>query len=386
MSRNSRSNIPIYALLALVLVQFVALAALLAAHDGRKTEEPTPPAAQEAQEAALSADEENIPAWLEPVEETVAEKEPPEDALSAPDILADASLIAHGMGAVAAPEDGAANSAAAIGDPDGGASGDETADALTDANGRELVTVLNCLEGFQAQYAAGVRVFEADLRLTSDMEVVLRHDWRAGWQEGVSETSIPTLEEFLETPVLGEYTPLSFQDLLLLMEEYPDVCIITDTKFTEAEVVTAQFTAMLSDAKELGLTYLFDRFVIQVYDELMFKVVDGLHDFPHYIYTLYATGFAGTEGAFREAASFCADNGFLGLTLWDYWWREAYAPIARELGVAVYVHTVNDAQEARELLDQGVSGIYTDTLTPADLTAEASTSGGETPERMEEGA
>ena len=386
MSRNSRSNTPIYALLALVLVQFVALAALLAAYDGRKTEESPPPAAQEAQEAALSAEEENIPAWLEPVEETVAEKEPPEDALSAPDILADASLIAHGMGAVAAPEDGAADSAAASGDPDGGASGDETADALTDANGRELVTVLNCLEGFQAQYAAGVRVFEADLRLTSDMEVVLRHDWRAGWQEGVSETSIPTLEEFLETPVLGEYTPLSFQDLLLLMEEYPDVCIITDTKFTEAEVVTAQFTAMLSDAKELGLTYLFDRFVIQVYDELMFKVVDGLHHFPHYIYTLYATGFAGTEDAFREAASFCADNGFLGLTLWDYWWREAYAPIARELGVAVYVHTVNDAQEARELLDQGVSGIYTDTLTPADLTAEASTSGGETPERMEEGA
>ena len=382
MSRNSRSNTPIYALLALVLVQFVALAALLAAYDGRKTE-PTPPAAQE---AALSAEEENIPAWLEPAEETVTEKEPPEDALSAPDILADASLIAHGMGAVAAPEDGAADSAAASGDPAGGASGDETADALTDANGRELVTVLNCLEGFQAQYAAGVRVFEADLRLTSDMEVVLRHDWRAGWQEGVSETSIPTLEEFLETPVLGEYTPLSFQDLLLLMEEYPDVCIITDTKFTEAEVVTAQFTAMLSDAKELGLTYLFDRFVIQVYDELMFKVVDGLHHFPHYIYTLYATGFAGTEDAFREAASFCADNGFLGLTLWDYWWREAYAPIARELGVAVYVHTVNDAQEARELLDQGVSGIYTDTLTPADLTAEASTSGGETPERTEEGA
>lgn len=386
MSRNSRSNTPIYALLALVLVQFVALAALLAAYDGRKTEESPPPAAQEAQEAALSAEEENIPAWLEPAEETVTEKEPPEDALSAPDILADASLIAHGMGAVAAPEDGAADSAAASGDPDGGASGDETADALTDANGRELVTVLNCLEGFQAQYAAGVRVFEADLRLTSDMEVVLRHDWRAGWQEGVSETSIPTLEEFLETPVLGEYTPLSFQDLLLLMEEYPDVCIITDTKFTEAEVVTAQFTAMLSDAKELGLTYLFDRFVIQVYDELMFKVVDGLHHFPHYIYTLYATGFAGTEGAFREAASFCVDNGFLGLTLWDYWWRETYAPIARELGVAVYVHTVNDAQEARELLDQGVSGIYTDTLTPADLTAEASTSGGETPERMEEGA
>ena len=81
MSRNSRSNTPIYALLALVLVQFVALAALLAAYDGRKTEESPPPAAQEAQEAqeaVLSAEEENIPAWLEPAEETVTEKEPPD--------------------------------------------------------------------------------------------------------------------------------------------------------------------------------------------------------------------------------------------------------------------------------------------------------------------
>lgn len=340
-------------LLALVVLLFAGLLGVLLADSRSQAALAAEEEGAGTEDAAAQADETETPSWLypaEPEEETVQEKEPPEGALSATEILAGAQVIAHGMGAM------------------------------------EGIATLNCLEGFQQQYERGVRVFEADLRLTSDMEVVLRHDWRAGWQEGVSETSIPTLEEFLETPVLGEYTPLSFQDLLLLMEEYPDVCIITDTKFTEAEVVTAQFTAMLSDAKELGLTYLFDRFVIQVYDELMFKVVDGLHHFPHYIYTLYATGFAGTEDAFREAASFCADNGFLGLTLWDYWWREAYAPIARELGVAVYVHTVNDAQEARELLDQGVSGIYTDTLTPADLTAEASTSGGETPERTEEGA
>ena len=77
--------------------------------------------------------------------------------------------------------------------------------------------MLNCLEGFQAMYAQGVRVFEADLRMTSDQKVVLRHDWRKGWQRGIRETSIPTLEEFLNAPILGKYTPLSFQDLLLLM-------------------------------------------------------------------------------------------------------------------------------------------------------------------------
>ena len=48
-------------------------------------------------------DEEEAPLWLqpaEPEEETVQEKEPPEGERSAPEILAEAQIIAHGMGAM----------------------------------------------------------------------------------------------------------------------------------------------------------------------------------------------------------------------------------------------------------------------------------------------
>ncbi|MBR2894647.1 MAG: hypothetical protein IKC03_03180 [Oscillospiraceae bacterium] len=252
----------------------------------------------------------------------------------AADILASSRVISHGMGAVG------------------------------------TVTTLNCLEGFQAQYAKGVRVFEVDLRMTHDLQVVLRHDWRAGWQEGVSETAVPTLREFLSKPLLEDYTPLSFRDLLKLMEQYPDICIVTDTKFTDAEVVTLQFEAMLRDARELGLTYLFDRMVIQVYSPLMFKIVDHLHHFPNYIYTLYSIGFGQTEAAFEEISVFCIENGIAGVTMWDSWWREAYAPIAQEYGISVYTHTVNNADAARTMLAQGVSGVYTDRLLPEELLAE----------------
>ena len=279
-------------------------------------------------------DEEEAPLWLqpaEPEEETVQEKEPPEGERSAPEILAEAQIIAHGMGAM------------------------------------EGVATLNCLEGFQQQYERGVRVFEADLRLTSDLQVVLRHDWRAGWQAGISETQIPSLTAFLNRPILERYTPLSFRDLLLLMEEYPDICVITDSKFTDAEIVTLQFEAMLEDARELGLSYLFDRMIIQVYSELMYKVVDNIHPFPHYIYTLYAEGFGRTEDAFREIAAFCSENGILGITMWDYWWNESYLPIAQEYGLRVFAHPVNDPQEALALLESGVSAVYTDTLAPGSL-------------------
>ena len=340
MARFGKYTFVIYLLSALAALELIALAAVLAG--------PAVPAAAAAETAAVP---EQMPAWLEPApqrEELPEEKDPPPGERTAAEILEEQRIIAHGMGAIA---------------------------------GR---ATLNCLEGFQAQYENGVRVFEVDLRLTADQQVVLRHDWRAGWQAGVSETSVPTLEQFLDKPLLGRFTPLSFQDLLRLMEQYPDVCVVTDTKFTDAEIVKLQFEAMVRDGAELGLSYLFDRMIIQVYDQLMFRVVDSVRHFDYYIYTLYTDGFARTEADFREKADFCAENGIMGITMWDYWWREDYAPIAREKGLKVFAHTVNAPEQALALLAEGVSAVYTDELTPGDLTEEPET-GAENQASAEEG-
>lgn len=354
MTRFGKYSNLICLLFAIAVVEFIGLAGLLisgAAGGGDPEEEVL---AAPAEEAPPPGSGEEDPAGAERTE-TPEQEEPPKEKAkpagerTAPEILAGAQLITHGMGAV-----------------DG-------------------VTVLNCLEGFQAQYDKGVRVFEVDLRLTRDHQVVLRHDWRAGWQSGISETSIPELKEFLARPILKQYTPLSFRDLLLLMEEHPDICIVTDTKFLDPEIITLEFEAMVQDAADLGLSYLFDRMVIQIYNPLMFRIVDTIHHFPCYIYTLYSEGFAQTEDAFREKAAFCQENGILGVTMWSYWWREAYAPIAQEYGVAVYTHTVNDPEAALRQLESGVSAVYTDILTPEDL--EGPADGPENqPESLEEGA
>ena len=274
----------------------------------------------------------------EPSEEEPAEpqeKETPEDEQSAAEIIAGTQVIAHAMGAI-----------------DG-------------------LRTPNCLEGFLAQYEAGVRVFEVDLRLTRDCKVVLRHDWwDAAWQEGIDWVHIPTREQFLSEKILGRYTPLSFQDLLLLMEEYPDVCVITDTKFTESDVFTIQFDAMLEDARELGLTYLFDRIFIQVYSGNMRTALHNMYPFPHYIYTLYQdpdAPFKGTVEDFRARAAYCRERGIEGITMYDSLWKPEFAAIAAEYGVRVYVHTVNDPEAAAALLDAGVDAVYSDSLTPGDL-------------------
>lgn len=263
----------------------------------------------------------------------VTEKTPPVGELTATDILSKSKVIAHGMGVAPGQKAGE--------------------------------TPLNCLEAFEAQYAAGVRVFEVDLRLTRDGEVVLRHDWwHSDWQEGISWTLIPTRADFVSKPILGKYTPLSFQDLLRLMERYPDICIITDTKFTDSDVFSLQFDAMMEDARELGLTYLFGRIAVQFYNENMCTALNNIYAYPHYIYTLYMESFDCSEKAFREKAAYCASLGIEAITMDESRWRDSFASIADEYGVKVYVHTVNDKDKAKNLLDAGVDGVYTDSLTP----------------------
>ena len=126
----------------------------------------------------------------------------------APDAYASAPLVAHAMGQI----------------------GDHTG--------------TNSLEAFQNSYAAGYRLFECDLAMTSDGKVVLRHDWSAGLQEGVDPEHIPTAEEFQARPIYGQYTPLTFADLLGLLAVYPDVYFILDGKDTDAGSVTKQYTAI----------------------------------------------------------------------------------------------------------------------------------------------
>ncbi len=282
-----------------------------------------------APDEAAAADADEAPANSEAI---VPEKEKPAGELSATEILANSRLVAHGMGSI------------------GG------------------LTTPNCVESFLAQYEAGVRVFEVDLRLTRDAQVVLRHDWWVTWQDGIDWVHIPTLEKFLSEKILDTYTPLSFRDLLLLMEAYPDICVITDTKFTESDIFSIQFDAMLADAHELGLTYLFDRIAIQVYDGNMRTGLNNIYPFPHYIYTLYQdSSFKGTTASFREKAAYCAERGIKGITMDQYWWKPAFAAIAEEYGIKVYVHTVNDIDKAKKLLAEGVSGVYTDSIKPEDI-------------------
>ena len=81
-------------------------------------------------------------------------------------------------------------------------------------------TYLNSKESFLAAYQMGCRLFEVDLTRTSDGVWVCRHSWKQslGQWDG-EEAKVLSSEEFLASPIYGKYTPLTFEDLMLLLKE-----------------------------------------------------------------------------------------------------------------------------------------------------------------------
>lgn len=223
------------------------------------------------------------------------------------------------------------------------------------------------LEAFRCNYEKGLRVFEVDMEITGDDKVVLRHDWDQRIQEGISSADPPTQERFLSIPILGEYTPLSFEDLCGIMMEYPDIWIVTDTKYKDPEMVKKQFTIMKETAIEADALDVFDRFIVQLYSEEMFEAVETVYSFDSYIFTMYQRWFGGDEAEFTKICRWSYEHNVDNIAMgWDLVNKDILE-ISSRYHLDVYVNTVNKAEKAKELLKDGAKGVYTDRLSPSDF-------------------
>lgn len=221
----------------------------------------------------------------------------------------------------------------------------------------------NSLDAFEENYNKGLRTFEVDLQMTSDDKVVLRHDWGQAIQAGISSEHIPTEEEFLTMPILEKYTPMSFADLCLLMKEYPDIWIVTDSKYTDVENVKKQFNILVQTAEECNAVDVLDRMVIQIYNERMYGQLKEIYPFKSFIFTLYMR-WDGSDEGFVDICRWCVNHDLDVITMWDYFASEDIQEIAQRYNRSIYVHTVNDVSAAKEFLKQGIRGVYTDDIYP----------------------
>ncbi|MBP2109872.1 phosphatidylinositol-specific phospholipase C/glycerophosphodiester phosphodiesterase family protein [Paenibacillus sp. FSL H8-0122] len=227
----------------------------------------------------------------------------------------------------------------------------------------------NTKDAFIANYEQGTRIFEADLLLTSDEQLVARHEWTTGMSKklGQQEVLPPdkqgevlTHDEVMNSPVLELYSPLDIEKIVNLMEIYPDTYIVTDTKELEPEQVTKQFQLIVEAARKKDPALL-ERIVPQIYSREMLEVVKQVYAFPEIIYTLYQT-----EDSDEVVIEFVKQTG-VDITMPTTRATKSFVRNLKKAGARVYVHTVNDEQEIVELSRLGVNGFYTDFVPENDL-------------------
>ncbi|MBE0340101.1 glycerophosphodiester phosphodiesterase [Paenibacillus sp. 28ISP30-2] len=228
----------------------------------------------------------------------------------------------------------------------------------------------NAREAFMNNYKKGSRVFEVDLMFTSDGHLVARHEWTESFTEqmqqeqavGKEQGGKPwSYEQFKNTPIYGSYTPVDWNDVLDLLEKYPDAYVVTDTKEQDPAQIKQLFAQLTRQAQEKN-PELLSRIVPQIYDEEMLRTLRSIYPYTSIIYTLYAT-----EDTDDQIIRFVQQNDLTAVTLPENRVSGALVECLRQAGAVCYVNTINDLKDAADYEQMGVRGFYTDVLTEKEL-------------------
>ncbi|MDR0553212.1 MAG: hypothetical protein LBG76_00225 [Treponema sp.] len=228
---------------------------------------------------------------------------------------------------------------------------------LFDRNGA-MLTYTNSKEAIEQNYRRGHRVFEIDFYLTRDGRLAAVHDWEHGKNiTGENWMEAPSLAEWKKSKIHGEYTPLDVDDIIVLLNMYPDMYIVTDTKETDPELITKEFAEIKRAAQKVNAALL-DRIIPQIYYPRMLETIYALYPFQNVIYTLYQSSQTDDE-----VLRFVQNHPSVkALTMWPDRASAGFVEVLKKLDKKVYVHTVNRFEEAYQARTRGVFGFYTDYL------------------------
>lgn len=224
----------------------------------------------------------------------------------------------------------------------------------------------NCLEAFEQNYAKGFRVFEVDMALSTDDQLVFLHDWNTFWGLTIGKGVLGGATSFSRYDaqlIKGKYTTLSATELLTLLKTHPDMYLVTDTKTIEPELFKLQMRLLVETATAIEPSII-DRLIIQVYNEETASALEEVYPFKNVIYTLYTSPDRYDAQKVKETL---LKHNYRVLTMPTSLINERLLKVAKECDVKIFTHTINTTQEVVEQKAKGIFGFYTDWLTPATI-------------------
>ncbi|MBP3367794.1 MAG: hypothetical protein J6L71_00020 [Clostridia bacterium] len=193
---------------------------------------------------------------------------------------------------------------------------------------------------------------ELDFNFTSDGELVCIHNWSPEYIEGIEFDVALSYDEFMSSEIYWNFTPLDLTYVASFLRAHPEIYIVTDIKVDNV-TGCAKIAETCPD--------LMDRFVIQIYSEGEYDEVRKL-GFDNVIYTLYMLPWHEKVDT-ASLVEFESSHPLVGFTFpAELCEIDGFLEGIRKAEIPLYVHTINDADEARSYIERGITGVYTDYL------------------------
>jgi glycerophosphoryl diester phosphodiesterase len=219
----------------------------------------------------------------------------------------------------------------------------------------------NTREALAESLNEGKSWYEVDISRTRDDVLVCVHPSHLyqlfcdAPEDAPAEVAELDAADLLSRRFEGSFTPMSFDELLSVMDEHPEIQVITDTQGLD-EAMARAIGDLLTSHPGAG-----ERLVPQIYrpqDASLFEQVRSAWPFPFEILTLYQW----TEDPDVAIAALETLPNVRMVVMWDDLLDEHCNRTIHDAGRLVGVHTVNDPGRAAELRADGADVIYTDTL------------------------
>lgn len=233
----------------------------------------------------------------------------------------------------------------------------------------------NSREAFEYNLQRGFRVFESDWVRLADGTVLSAHDGtedRYGLPPGVKFSEATRAQLSGRYTVGGgsgtpqQFTPLFAEDVVALVEAYPDVNIVLDTKADHVAIVRrfVQLTAGRSD--------LMDRIMPHVSDQENLDQLRALYPMRNYVMALYRTQ-AFNRYDDDTVVDFVRRNRVPAVMMWYGTWNPTlslrdnmrqqrrftatFDDRLRASGAVTYVHSLDETADVQRFAARG-TGVY----------------------------
>lgn len=218
------------------------------------------------------------------------------------------------------------------------------------------ISYSNLKEALDYNYSRGKRYFEIDFSKTNDNRYVGLHSWD-GFLKKFFDVD-PMLnkdgskkafgyDKFMSFEEVHGYTQMDVKLVMEWLKNHKDAYIVTDCKGDNVD--------LLREIKQLYNGDL-SRVIVQIYDTKEYQAVKNM-GFNNIIFTLYRTDISE-----EEIIKFANSNKLLAVTINEHRYKAGYGKKIINSGINLFIHTINDLDDANAYLKQGVSAIYTDIL------------------------